>query len=81
MSTKSYQKAATPLNDERRPSRIMRFPQVKEVTGFSRTTLWRQVKEGLFPAPVKIGSGRNVGWLENEVAEWQANLPRATNLS
>ncbi len=43
--------------------------------GKSRTTLWRDVRAGRFPAPVKVGRNR-IGWLESEIEEWQENLPR-----
>ncbi len=33
---------------------------------YSDTQLWRLVKDGLFPKPIKIGGGRNA-WLESEV--------------
>ncbi|MFB3111810.1 MAG: helix-turn-helix transcriptional regulator [Gemmatimonadales bacterium] len=43
--------------------------------GKSRTTLWRDVRAGRFPAPVKVGPNR-IGWLESEIEDWQENLPR-----
>ena len=58
------------------PSGIWRYPRVHQETGLSRTTIWRKVKDGTFPAPVKVTS-HNIGWLASEVAAWQANLPRA----
>ncbi len=43
--------------------------------GSSRTTIWRDVRAGRFPAPVKVGRNR-IGWLESEIEDWQENLPR-----
>ncbi len=43
--------------------------------GKSRTTLWRDVRAGRFPAPVRVGANR-IGWLESEIEEWQESLPR-----
>ena len=45
-------------------SSIFRLPKVLEMTGLSRTTVWRYVKAGTFPAPLKLGP-RAVGWLAN----------------
>lgn len=54
---------------------ILHVDEVMARTGKSRTTLWRDVRAGRFPAPVKIGKNR-VGFFEAEVTEWQAKLPR-----
>ncbi len=47
--------------------RILREPNVTEARGISRSTMWVEIKKGLFPHPVRIGS-RSVGWPESEVA-------------
>ena len=49
--------------------RILRMPDVLEIVNVSRTTIWRQVKAGTFPAPVKL-SPRAVGWRKSEVDAW-----------
>ena len=54
---------------------ILHLDAVISRTGKSRTTLWRDVRAGRFPAPVKVGRNR-IGWLETEVMEWQKNLDR-----
>lgn len=47
-------------------------------TGFrARSTLWRKVRAGEFPAPVDVGGGR-VGWYEDEVVAWIAARPRVS---
>ena len=48
---------------------LLRRPQVQQRTGLSRTTLYAYIKDGEFPAPVRLGA-RAVGWLESEVSEW-----------
>lgn len=48
---------------------VLRLPKVSKATALSRSTLLRRVKEGTFPAPIKIGP-RAVGWLESEVSKW-----------
>ncbi len=49
--------------------RIVRLPEVKAITGLSRSTVYERIREGQFPKPVGLG-GRNVGWVENEVVAW-----------
>jgi len=53
---------------------------VKEVmarTGLGRTTLWRRVRNGEFPAPRQLGP-RRTAWIESEVNEHLNNLPHVT---
>lgn len=45
---------------------ILRLPAVKEKTGNSRSTIYKRIKDGLFPRPVKIGP-RSGGWPAYEV--------------
>ena len=51
--------------------RILRKPAVLTRIGVSDTTLWRMVKAGRFPAPVRLSPG-TVGWHESDVSEWMA---------
>jgi len=55
--------------------RLLRPKQVMEIMGWSRTTLWRRVRAGDFPAPVSTGANITA-FYEDEVNEAQANLPR-----
>ncbi|MQT65679.1 AlpA family phage regulatory protein [Pseudomonas sp. FSL R10-0056] len=52
--------------------RFMRERDVLEATSLSRTTLWRVMKNGQFPRPVRISPGR-VGWRESAIIAWQEN--------
>lgn len=45
---------------------LCRRPVVEQSIGKSRSTLYREIKAGLFPAPVKIGGDRSA-WPANEV--------------
>ena len=38
---------------------------------YSRQHLHRLIKAGIFPAPVKPGSGGHNAWLENEIHAYQ----------
>ena len=52
--------------------RFMRERDVLDATSLSRTTLWRIMKSGQFPRPVRISPGR-VGWRESAIIAWQEN--------
>ena len=49
--------------------RLMRLKEVVEVTGLSRSTLYKYIGEGRFPEPVRLG-GRSVAWVQDEVENW-----------
>jgi prophage regulatory protein len=51
---------------------ILRLPQVKEMTGLARATIYLKIKEGTFPKQIKLGP-RSVGWLESEIKAWIQN--------
>ena len=57
--------------------RILRLPQVLELVPVSRATWYAGIKEGRYPAPVKLGP-RAVAWLlsdiENLIASLNKNL-------
>lgn len=47
--------------------------QVMAQTGKSRGAIWRLVKEGYFPPPVRRGpKGGRIYWIEADVAAWIA---------
>ena len=55
--------------------RLLRPKQVMKRMGWSRTTLWRRVRAGEFPAPVSTGANITA-FYEDEVNAAQENLPR-----
>lgn len=55
--------------------RILRLPEVKEITGLSGSTIYAWVTEGKFPKPINLGN-RSVGWLQSEVVAWIKNRIR-----
>ena len=46
------------------------------IVPFSAATLWRRVKEGTFPAPVRL-SDRVTAWRAEDVRAWMAERPVA----
>lgn len=60
---------------------ILRVPQVIRATGLSRTTLWRRVRAGEFPTPLRLGGPRSraVGWRRADIDNWLSQLgPNST---
>jgi len=53
--------------------KILREKQLPEYVGLMSTTINHLVKSGEFPAPIALNdSGRAKGWLEADIAAWQA---------
>jgi len=49
--------------------KFLRRSEVAEYLGISETTVWRWVRGGSFPKPVRIGPN-TVGFLEEEIQAW-----------
>jgi prophage regulatory protein len=49
--------------------RFLRLPEVKAITGLGKTSIYEQIRDKSFPAPVRLGL-RAVGWVESEVRQW-----------
>lgn len=54
-----------PLNNDR----FLRWPEVKQRVGYSRSQTHLLIKRGSFPAPVKLGA-RASAWLQSSIDEW-----------
>lgn len=54
------------------PDRILRLNAVLDRTGLSRSTLYRKVQTGTFPAQVRIAT-RCTGWRESAISAWMRN--------
>lgn len=48
---------------------VFRLPQVCELTGLARSTIYAAIKAGSFPAPFPLGP-RAVGWSAAAVEAW-----------
>ena len=62
-----------------RARRVVRLREVMEITGLSRTTIWRRARDGSFPSPIRLGGEhtRAVGWWEQDVYDWIDSLSSA----
>ncbi len=52
--------------------RIIRLKSVLARTGLSRSTIYRKIAEGTFPAQLKI-SVNGAGWHESDINRWIAD--------
>lgn len=62
--------------------RFIRLGEVLATCGKSRSSVYASIKEGTFPAPVKL-QGRSSAWLKSEVIRWmqaciEASRPATT---
>lgn len=55
------------------PTRLLSSAVVQDRTSLSRATIWRRVRSGEFPAPLKLGPNR-IAWRESDVDNWIAGL-------
>lgn len=62
-------KAACEADTDLLSLRLLRLPEVKVRTGYSRSELYRRIAAGDFPAPVKLGE-RASAWPEHEIQKW-----------
>lgn len=51
--------------------RLVRVPEVLELTGLSRSTLFRLEKRGEFPLRLRLGGTRVLTWYLHEVEAWR----------
>lgn len=49
---------------------FLKLPVVMGKTGKSRSSIYADIKNNLFPAPIKIGP-RAVAWTSASIVEWQ----------
>jgi prophage regulatory protein len=57
-----------------KPTRIYRLAGMMEATGLGRTSIYRKIKSGQIPKPVKILGSRAIGWPEEDVLRVQKTL-------
>ena len=62
-----------------RADRLLNKWAVERETSLDITTIYRKMKAGTFPQPVRVGK-RRVAWRESDIAAWQAGLEVGTRL-
>jgi prophage regulatory protein len=56
---------------------FLRLPEVKAITGLSKTSLYALIRDKSFPAPVRVGP-RAVAWVRSEVRQWAVERVHAS---
>ena len=57
--------------------KLLRRQEVEDYCQIGRSTIYRLMRLGKFPLPIRIGE-RAVRWPASEIQEWLAERPRAT---
>ena len=63
-----------PIDAELAPRLFARLPTVLHATGLGRSTLYRLVAAGSFPAPIRLGA-RAVAWRWVDIDHWSSSRP------
>lgn len=56
--------------------KVLRLPDVIARVGLGKTSIYRSISDGNFPAPIALGS-RAVAWRESDIDAWLAARPSA----
>jgi prophage regulatory protein len=67
-----------PTNGQVKPLYV-RLPEVKVLTGLSKSSIYRSVAAGLLPPPRKIAGGHASGWLLSDLEQWATSLQPTHN--
>lgn len=59
-----------PPNQER----LYRLPDVIDITGRRRATIYADIASGTFPRPVQLGA-QSVAWRKSDLDQWIASRP------
>jgi prophage regulatory protein len=58
------------------PQRLLSKFEMLDRVALSYPQIWRLMRRNEFPRSVVVGSDRSVAWVESEIDDWIANLPR-----
>jgi prophage regulatory protein len=61
--------ASTPIDSKRESDRLLRLPEVLQLTGLRRSAIYEQMRRGSFPRSVKAGP-RAATWSEAAIQAW-----------
>lgn len=50
---------------------LLRLPQVKSITGLSKSSIYARIAEGTFPRQIPLGP-RLVVWVDSDIQNWIA---------
>lgn len=58
-----------------RSDRLLRRREVEKRCGLATATIYRKMRDGTFPKPIKVGA-RAVRWHESEIEQWISERSR-----
>jgi prophage regulatory protein len=68
------------MPDVNHVNRILPLAEVRNLTSFGTSTIYRKMRAGEFPKQIKL-STQSVGWLESEINDWiQSRIAERDNL-
>ena len=80
-ATTNSRQGLTPINTTvgQVGDRVVRIREVCELTGLSRTTIWRRINDKSFPPSIPLGpqGTRARGWRHSDIQTWINTLPTA----
>ena len=56
---------------------MLRLRSVERMTGLSKSTIYRLIKQGRFPPPLRL-TRTAVRWRREEILEWLSRRPRGS---
>lgn len=56
---------------------FLRLPEVKAITGLSKTSIYELIREKNFPPPICLGP-RAVAWVRSEIRQWAVERVQAS---
>ena len=56
--------------DKARP-RFLHLPEVLQMTGMGKSTIYRWMDKGIFPKQIQLGE-RSIVWDEQEITDWMS---------
>jgi prophage regulatory protein len=60
--------------DDLPDSALVRLPTVRKVLPWGRTTIWRRVKDGTLPAPLKMPGSTCIAWRVGDIRRVLASI-------
>ncbi len=58
---------------------VLTITQLQAAVIYSRSQLYRMIRAGSFPRPIRLGPGR-VGWRQSAVADWLLERETASSV-
>jgi len=55
---------------------LYRLPEVTAITGRRRSTIYKDIADGTFPRPVRLGA-QSVAWKKSDLDRWISTRPVA----